>query len=236
MRGQPAENPLHGDEPPETIVIHDREARFEVDVRLGQKTGLFLDQRENRYRVAEFAAGLDVLNLFAYTGGFSIHAALAGARKVTSIDLAGPVNSAAQRNFALSQLESAHHRFVTADCFTYLASALSHGERYGLVIVDPPSFAPSKQARPRALDAYRRLNRMALDVTAPGGWLVSASCSSHISLADLMDVLASAGQHSSRTVQIVEIRGASSDHPTRPGFPEGQYLKLIIAAVGPSGG
>lgn len=227
---------LRGATPPPALEIHEHGARFEVDVHHGQKTGFFLDHRSNRVRVAELvtgrSGGADVLNLFAYTGGFSIHAALAGARRVTSVDIAAPAIAAARRNLAHNQLDPARHDLVTADCFAYLERAVRRGERHDLVIVDPPSFSPSQRTRQRALESYRRLNRLAAEVTAPGGWLVSASCSSHITRGDLIDdILARASERSGRGLRVIEIRGASSDHPTRPGFPEGAYLDLAIAAV-----
>lgn len=230
-RGGNVGHALRGDPPPDLVMIHEHGVRFEVDVRRGQKTGLFLDQRDNRRRVAELARDAQVLNLFAYTGGFSAHAAVAGARRVTSVDIAAPAMAAAARNFTASGIDPAGHRFITADCFDYLARAARAGERWDLVIVDPPSLAPSQKARPRALDAYRRLNRMAIAVTARGGWLVTASCSSHVAQPDLLEALAWACERGRRRPTIVDIRGASSDHPTRPGFPEGRYLDLIIARI-----
>jgi 23S rRNA (cytosine1962-C5)-methyltransferase len=222
---------LRGDEPPAQILIDELGARFEVDVRAGQKTGFFLDQRHNRQLVRELSAGAEVLNLFAYTGGFSVHAALGGARRVTSVDVARPAIEAAQRNFGHSGLRAADHVFAVEDAFEFLARAGARGERFDVVIVDPPSFAPSERARPRALRAYGKLDRLALDVVAPGGWLVSASCSSHVTAADMTAVLATAAAGARRRVRVVDVRGADRDHPVLPAFPEGNYLQALFAWV-----
>jgi 23S rRNA (cytosine1962-C5)-methyltransferase len=222
---------LRGDEPPAQILIDEHGARFEVDVRAGQKTGFFLDQRQNRRLVRELSAGAEVLNLFAYTGGFSVHAALGGARRVTSVDIARPAIEAARRNFGHSGLAADEHVFAAEDAFEFLARASARGERFDIVVVDPPSFAPSERARPRALRAYGKLDRLALDVVAPGGWLVSASCSSHVTGADMTAVLAAAAAAAGRRVRVVDVRGADRDHPVLPAFPEGSYLQALFAWV-----
>lgn len=210
------------------VAIVEGPARFDVDVRAGQKTGFFLDQRGNRARVAELAAGARVLNLCAYTGGFSIACGLAGAAQVTSVDLAPAAVAAADRHWRANRLPPDHHEAVVADCFAFLAEAAGRGRRWDVVIADPPSFAASEAARPTALAAYTRLNRASLAVTARGGVLVSASCSSHISEADLRAVVAAADDD--HRCRVVEARGADPDHPVRAGFPEGRYLKLLVVA------
>lgn len=216
---------------PDLVVIREGAARFEVDVRRGQKTGFFLDQRQNRALVAAHAAGVEVLNLFSYTGGFSVQAALAGAGHVTSVDLSAPAIEAARRNAARSGVADGAHDAVVADAFDFLADATARGRRWDLVIVDPPSFAPSEKARPRALRAYARLNEQALAVVAQGGLFASASCSSHVSEADLIAVLADAGRRAGRRLRLRHIVGAASDHPVLPAFPEGRYLTLLLADV-----
>lgn len=223
---------LAGSPPAEPItVVREYQARFEVDLESGHKTGLFLDQRENRRLTGELAAGARVLDVYSYTGGFAVHAALGGAREVTVVDSARPAVEAARRNFALSGLEPAGHRFVCADAFTFLADAAERGERFELIVVDPPSFAPSERARPRALDAYRSLQRAALALCEPGGFLMSASCSSHVSTRDLMAALDRAARDAGRRIRVLEVRGAASDHPVLPCFPEGDYLSFLMVAV-----
>lgn len=220
---------VYGDDPPQTIIIEEHGARFEVDVRRGQKTGFFLDQRENRRLVAGLAGGSTVLNLFGYTGGFSVHAALAGALRVTTVDIAAPAIEAAQRNFSLNGLNPKDHTFASEDVFRYMERIGS--ERFDIVICDPPSFAPNKQARGQALQAYRRLNTAAIGRVSQGGLLVTASCSSHITVEDMLEIVRSASTKSGRRVRVQQILGAGSCHPVRPAFPEGRYLKLLVVYV-----
>jgi 23S rRNA (cytosine1962-C5)-methyltransferase len=216
---------------PALVRIREGAAHFDVDVRAWQKTGFFLDMRANRARVGALARGARVLNLCAYTGGFSVLAGLGGAARVTSVDLAAPAIAAATAHWTQNGLAPASHVGVTADAFEFLERAAGRGERWDLVIADPPSFAASEAARPRALNAYERLNRLALAVTAPGGLLVSASCSSHVTEADLRAVVAAAAARPPREPRVLGAHGAAADHPTLPGFPEGKYLKLLISAV-----
>jgi 23S rRNA (cytosine1962-C5)-methyltransferase len=203
--------------------IHEDEARFTVDIRAGQKTGFFLDQRDNRRAIRRHAAGQTVLNLFSYTGGFSLHAALGGATRVTSVDIAPPAIANLQRNVALSGLPAAAHEAVATDAFDFLARAARDQRRWDLVIVDPPSFAPSERARPAALAAYRKLAAAGLAVTAPHGRFALASCSSHVTEADLLDQLATLAP-----LHLRAVAGAASDHPVLPAFPEGRYLKFLL--------
>jgi len=216
---------VRGD-PPIELAISEDDARFAVDVRAGQKTGFFLDQRDNRRLVRRHAAGQTVLNLFAYTGGFSLHAALGGAGRVTSVDLAPPAIAGLERNLALTGLPAAGHELVVGDTFEFLARAARQGRRWDLVIADPPSFAPSERTRPAALGAYRKLAAAALAVTEPGGRFALASCSSHITEADLLEQLA--GLAVDGTLRLRVAAGAASDHPVLPAFPEGRYLKFLL--------
>jgi 23S rRNA (cytosine1962-C5)-methyltransferase len=216
---------VRGD-PPAEIVIAEDEARFAVDVRHGQKTGFFLDQRDNRRSVRRHAAGLSVLNVFCYTGGFSLHAALGGATRVTSVDLAAPAIAAIERNLKLSNLPVDAHERVAIDAFEFFDQAIAQRRRWDLVIVDPPSFAPSEKARPAALKAYRRLVDAALEVTEPGGYLALASCSSHITETDLLTIAARP------LIRLRLLAGAASDHPVIPAFSEGAYLKFLLFDVG----
>ncbi len=217
--------------PPALVEIHEGAARFAVDVRAGQKTGFFLDQRRNRQLVAELAAGQRVLNVFSYTGGFSVHAALGGATRVTSVDIAAPAIAQAADNFRRSGLDPAVHEFVADDAFAFFTAATAARRTWDVVITDPPSFAPSEATRGRGLAAYRRIASAALDTVAPGGLLGFASCSSHITESDLLEVLAQAGAAAGRPLRLRAILGAASDHPTLPAFPEGRYLNFLLADV-----
>jgi 23S rRNA (cytosine1962-C5)-methyltransferase len=232
VRGARGRGQARGEgEVPAQVTIREGAARFDVDVRHGQKTGFFLDQRANRARVAALAHGAEVLNLFSYTGGFSLQAGLAGAARVTSVDLAAPAIAAADEHWRANGLPAARHEAVVADAFAFLEGAAARGRRWDVTIVDPPSFASSEAARPQALAAYLRLQRLGLAVTRADGLLVSASCSSHVHEADLRALVAEAGLGAGRDVVVVEARGADADHPTLPGFPEGRYLDLLVVAV-----
>jgi 23S rRNA (cytosine1962-C5)-methyltransferase len=216
---------VRGD-PPAELVITEDEARFAVDVRGGQKTGFFLDQRDNRRTICRHAAAQTVLNLFAYTGGFSLHAALGGATRVTSVDIAPPAIAQLEHNLALSGLAADAHERVAVDAFDFLVRAAKQHRRWDLVIADPPSFAPSERTRPAALAAYRKLAAAALAVTSPGGRFALASCSSHVTEADLLDQVTDLAP-----LQLRISAGAASDHPVLPAFPEGRYLKFLLFDV-----
>jgi len=217
--------------PVHEVQIKEGPANFFVDVRRGQKTGFFLDQRNNRSYVAGYAKGASVLNLFAYTGGFSVHAALAGARRVTTLDQAKPAIETARRNFELNGINEHLHGFIAADAFDFLAKTSRGRQRFDIVICDPPSFAPSAKSVPHAVRAYTKLNAAALSVVKTGGLLATASCSSHLTTPMLSAVLAEAARQQGRTVRTICTRGHAIDHPTLPGFPEGNYLSFLFVAV-----
>ncbi|MDB4937252.1 MAG: m5C1962 methyltransferase RlmI [Labilithrix sp.] len=222
-------------EEPKPIRVTEHGVPFMVDVLRGQKTGAFLDQRENRRRIGELVArrkraglGVRVLNLFSYTGGFSQRAALAGAI-VTSVDVAAKAHGTAQESFKLAGIDPSPHSFVSADAFAWLAEQKKKGNRWDVVISDPPSFAPSERAKPNAISAYRSLHRACADVLAPGGTFAAASCSSHISAEELLTTLDDIALGRS-DLRLVELFGPPPDHPSLPAFPEGRYLKLALLA------
>jgi 23S rRNA (cytosine1962-C5)-methyltransferase len=221
--------PLHGGPPPSPVEIRENDVKFAVDVVHGQKTGFFLDQRENRRAIRPFAAGVDVVNLFSYTGGFSVHAALAGARRVTSVDSAAAAVADARNNFALNGVDPARHQFDAEDAFAWLDRARADGRRYGLVVSDPPSFAPSEKALQKALTAYRDLHARALALVDEGGIFCAASCSSHVTMDAFVGTLMDASDKTRRPLRLLELRGQPADHPTPPAFPEGRYLKFVLA-------
>jgi 23S rRNA (cytosine1962-C5)-methyltransferase len=216
---------LHGGAPPNPVEIRENDVRFAVDVVHGQKTGFFLDQRENRRALQGWARDLEVANLFAYTGGFSVYAALAGARRVATVDSAAPAIEAARANFRLNGLDPEAHEFACEDAFAWLARQTG---RFGLVVTDPPSFAPSEKSVGRALSAYRDLNALALDAVKRGGLLAAASCSSHVGLEAFLGALRDAGEKARRPLRILEVRSQPADHPSLPAFPEGRYLKFVL--------
>jgi 23S rRNA (cytosine1962-C5)-methyltransferase len=218
-----------GGEPPATIIVREHGVPFVVDLRRGQKTGAFLDQRENRRRVGAMAKGKRVLNLFSYAGGFSLHAAIGGASHVTSVDIAAQAHGTAQASFRAAGVDARAHEFASADVFAFLEGARARGETWDLVISDPPSFAPNEKSRPRALAAYRTLHKAAAHVLAPGGTLCAASCSSHVDAEAFLSTLDDASL-GTRHLSLLELHGPPADHPTLGGWPEGRYLKFAVLA------
>ena len=220
-----------GATPAGEIEIRENGLRFGVDLLRGQKGGLFLDQRENRALVRTLSAGRRVLNLFGYTGGFSIYAAAGGARETVTVDVAAPAIAAARRNFERNGLPADPAQFVAEDAFTFLARAAAAGERFDLVVSDPPSFAPNRRALSTGLGAYRRLHRLCAGVTAPGGILCAASCSSHVDQDAFVASVHDGAREAGRRAELRELHGAAFDHPVVPQFPEGDYLKFAVFAL-----
>jgi len=205
--------------------------RFLVDLAHGQKGGLFLDQRENRERVGGLARGKSVLNLFGYTGGFSIYAAMNGATRTDTVDVAAPAIEDARRNFALNGLSTAEAGFHARDVFQFLTEALKAGDTWDIVVSDPPSFAPRKDALPAARNAYTRLHKLAALVTAPGGLLCAASCSSHMPRDEFLRTVEAGAHQAGRRWRLESMHGAAFDHPVIEAFPEGDYLKFAIGRI-----
>jgi 23S rRNA (cytosine1962-C5)-methyltransferase len=222
---------IWGASPPKNLVVREHGIQLYADLRGGQKTGLFLDQRENRRYVEGISAGRSVLNCFAYTGGFSLYALRGGASSVVSADIGKGLAAAAAANVALNGFDAARHDFVTADCFELLGRYADEGRRFDLVILDPPSFAKSRQSRFAAIRAYTRLNALALRCVAPGGLLASASCTSQVGPEAFKEMLAAAGASAGKRLQIIHEAGQPLDHPVPAHFPEGRYLKFVVARV-----
>ena len=219
---------LHGSTPPDEIVVREHGVPFVVDLARGQKTGAFLDQRDNRRRVGAMAQGRRVLNLFSYAGGFSLHAAFGGATRVTSVDIAARAHATAQKSFKLAGVEPQKHEFVAADAFAFLESARRNGRTFDLVVCDPPSFAPNERSVSRALSAYRSLHRACAGVLAKDGVLCAASCSSHVDMGAFLGTLDD--ESTGAELTILETFGPPPDHPTLPAWPEGRYLKFVVTA------
>lgn len=213
------------------IEVRENGLRFGVDLLRGQKGGLFLDQRDNRALVRTLAPGRRVLNLFGYTGGFSIYAAAGGARATVTVDAAAAAITAARRNFERNRLALDAAGFVAGDAFAYLERAARARERFDLVICDPPSFAPSRRALAAGLRAYRRLHRLSAAVTAPGGMLCAASCSSHVDREAFLATVRDGARDAGRRFELRELRGAGPDHPVVAQFPEGDYLKFAVGVL-----
>ncbi|NNJ11297.1 class I SAM-dependent rRNA methyltransferase [Chloroflexales bacterium ZM16-3] len=222
---------LWGELPPQDLVIQEHGLYFRADLWRGQKTGLFLDQRENRRTVESLAGGLSVLNCFAYTGGFSLYALRGGAAEVTSVDIGRGLAEAAEDNLALNHLEGGRHRFVTEDCFGLLDAYVKAGRRFQMLILDPPSFARAKGNAHAAMRAYARLNALAMRCVEPGGLLVTSSCTSQVGSEQFRAMLGEAAATAQRRAQIIYDVGQPADHPVPAAFPEGRYLKFVVARV-----
>jgi 23S rRNA (cytosine1962-C5)-methyltransferase len=222
---------LWGKTPPADLSVSEHGVRLFADPLRGQKTGLFLDHRENRRFVHGVARGLDVLNLFSYTGAFSVHAALGGAKRVTSVDTSAGAMDSARENFRLNGLDPDAHEFVTQDAFEYLDAAKRAGKRYDLVISDPPSFAKDKQQTPRALESYERLHGAVFRVTSTSGFVAAASCTSRVTPEAFRQTLANAATKNQRRFQIVHEAGQAIDHPVMAQHLEGRYLKFVVGRV-----
>jgi 23S rRNA (cytosine1962-C5)-methyltransferase len=220
---------ITGPPPSGPVRFRERGLVLEADVEHGQKTGHFLDQRDNRALVRSMAAGLDVLDVFASTGGFSVSAAAGGAASVHMVDQSEPAIRTAERNLAhntkLAEVRRCAHHSTVGDAFEVLARLAGREERFDLVIVDPPSFASNQGAVPRALAAYARLTRLALAVTKPGGTLVQCSCSSRVSTDDFVQTVLAAAASAGRDVHLTRRTGHAVDHPI--GFEHGEYLKAV---------
>jgi 23S rRNA (cytosine1962-C5)-methyltransferase len=219
-----------GVEPPALVEVFEGSARLLVDVRRGQKTGMFLDQRRNRLAAGGYAEDSRVLNCFSYSGGFGVHAALAGAREVINVDSSAAALDLAEENMALNGL-AAVHRAVEANCFDLLRHWSDENERFDLVVLDPPAFTKSRAAVPGALRGYKEINLRAIRMLAPMGILITCSCSQHIDDHTFKAMLANAAADAGREIRILEERGQGPDHPELPRAPETHYLTCIIAEV-----
>ena len=224
---------LHGRLPPRDLIIAEHGLRMQVDLFLGQKTGLFLDHRANRRFLGELCAGKRVLNLFSYTGAFSLYAARAGATSVTSVDISQPAARAARANFALNGLDPEQHEFLAEDVFEFLERTRQAGTSYDVVICDPPSFANSREQQKNALRAYVSVNSSGLRVLEPNGIYAAASCTAQVSSEAFRGVLAEAAVNAKRRLQVFHDAGHAPDHPIFVGHPEGRYLKFVVARALP---
>jgi 23S rRNA (cytosine1962-C5)-methyltransferase len=223
------DRPLWGHVPEEPVLIEEDGIRFFVHLREGQKTGFYLDQRENRRAVARLAADRRMLDAFCYTGGFGLQAARAGARSVLGVDMSAAALSLAHENTRLNGLEAVS--FVREDVFTYLQTLEKAGERFGLIVLDPPKFARARNAIEEAIRGYRRLQTLALHLLESDGILVTCCCSGLITMLMLEELLAQLAADTEREIQILERRGQASDHPVSVACPESNYLKCLISRV-----
>ncbi|HEY3247055.1 MAG TPA: class I SAM-dependent rRNA methyltransferase [bacterium] len=212
------------------VEIAEGPARFAVDIAGGQKTGFYLDQRENRLALAPYVRDAEVLDVFCYTGAFAIHAALDGARRVTAVDSSAEAVHLAASNAGLNGVED-RCEFVEANAFDELRRLVGEKTAYDVVILDPPPFAPTREAVERASAGYKEVNLRALRLLRPGGVLVTCSCSYHVGEALLLQIVAAAAADAHRDVRVIETRTQARDHPVHPAMPETAYLSCVVLEV-----
>ncbi len=222
---------IWGEEPPDTVQILEHGRKFLVDIKRGQKTGFYLDQRENRRRVAQYAPDRDMLNCFCYTGGFSVYAGAAGALRIVNVDTSRDALALARRNMALNGLAVADDEYVEGDVFQVLRAYRDQGRTFDLVVLDPPKFAVSQAQVQAATRGYKDINLLAMQILRPGGILATFSCSGLVSPDLFQKVVFGASVDAGRDVQILEKLTQASDHPILLSFPESEYLKGLICRV-----
>ena len=213
---------------PEPLIIRELGLKFYVDVEKGQKTGFYLDQRDNRRRVGELANDKDVLNCFCYSGGFSLSALQGGARSVLSVDSSAEALALARENVKLNNLAADRAEWLEADVFKSLRLMRDQGKSFDLIVLDPPKFAPTAHHAANAARAYKDINLWALKLLRPGGLLATFSCSGGVTADLFQKILAGAALDAGVTAQIVGRFAADGDHPAVLNFPEGEYLKGLL--------
>lgn len=224
--------PLYGPPPPEKIEIVENGLRFWVDLKSGQKTGFYLDQRCNRQRVRQLAAGRSVLNCFAYTGAFSVYALAGGAERVLSVDSSAEALALGEANLALNGLPAERAEWLAGDVFQVLRSLRDQGRGFDAIILDPPKFAPTAAQAQRAARGYKDINLLAFKLLRPGGLLFTFSCSGGVSAELFQKIVAGAARDAQVDARIVERLFQGPDHPVALNFPEGSYLKGLVCEVG----
>ena len=227
----PVTGVLAGERPPERLEIREGDCRFIVDVYSGHKTGFYLDQRENRALVSAYAAGREVLNCFAYTGGFGVRAVQGGAAQVTNVDTSEAALTLGQHNFALNGADVSRVRNLVGDAFQVLRQFRDAQRQFDLIILDPPKFATAHSQLERALAGYKDINLLAFKLLRPGGVLFTFSCSGLVSSDLFQKVVAGAALDAGREAQIVRRMTQAPDHPVALNFPEGEYLKGLVCQV-----
>jgi 23S rRNA (cytosine1962-C5)-methyltransferase len=228
LEGLPARSGILRGKLPAPLTIREHGLKFHVDVEKGQKTGFYLDQRDNRRRVGELANDKDVLNCFCYSGGFSLSALQGGARSVLSVDSSAEALALARENVKLNNLPEDRAEWLEADVFKSLRLMRDQGKSFDLIVLDPPKFAPTAHHAANAARAYKDINLWALKLLRPGGLLATFSCSGGVTADLFQKILAGAAMDANVTAQIVGRFAADADHPAVLNFPEGEYLKGLL--------
>ncbi len=233
LRGLEDGQIIYGEPISKTLTCRENGLYFEVDPIYGQKTGFFLDQRDNRARVEKLSRGKRVLNVFSYNGGFSLAAARGGATEVTSIDQSGPALESSKRNFALNAdvpaIAATKHLTIEDDAFKALAELIKQGKKYEVVIIDPPAFAVRRLQVKDALNAYGRLARLGINLLVPDGDIVLSSCSNPVRAEDFRQTVCTAAERTGRPLREITETSHALDHPLD--FADSRYLKCIFATA-----
>lgn len=222
---------LRGAPPPNPLWIHEHGLTFAVDLATGQKTGFYLDQRANRRRVGELAAGRSVLNCFCYSGGFSLYALRGGAASVLSVDASADALEQGRQNLAANALPASRADWLQGDVFHVLRDLRDRARKFDLIVLDPPKFAPTAAQAEKAARGYKDINLLAFKLLNPGGLLATFSCSGGISADLFQKIVAGAALDAGVNARIIDLLRQGPDHPVALNFPEGAYLKGIICQV-----
>lgn len=229
LEGLPEDDTVYlGEASPETI--DDGSLKYKIDFSSSQKTGFYFDQCDNREFIEKISSGKTVLDAFCNSGGFGMHAAKAGAGYVTFLDSSKSEIENAEKNFALNELAS-ETDYIVMDVFEYLQKCIDAGRTFDVVMIDPPAFAKSRKSIPAGLKGYAKLNKMAASCVGVNGYLVTSSCSHHISQEDFLEAVISGAAKADRKLQQVRFNSASLDHPSIPGMNETTYLKFAVFKV-----
>lgn len=231
LEGLPLQVELLDGALPEEVTIFEHGLRFKVDLVGGQKTGHFLDQRENHTALRGRVEGRRVLDLFCYSGSWSIHAGRYGAAEVTGVDISSGAIELARENAAANYLDQTC-QFEQADVFDYLRNLQQRKERFGTIVLDPPAFVKNKKKLAEAMRGYLTVNLRAMQLLEPGGYLLTCSCSHHLQRDMFIDLLRKGARQAGRQVHLLEMRGQAYDHPVLLACPETDYLKCAVLRVG----
>jgi 23S rRNA (cytosine1962-C5)-methyltransferase len=222
---------LAGKTAPQDLTVLEHGLRYRIDLERDLHTGLFLDQRDNRRDFQRLAAGQSVLNLFAYTGAFSVAAAAGGATRVTSVDVAGRYLDWAQENFRLNGIDPEGHEFIAGDCFVELDRLIEGGQSFDIVLMDPPSFSTTRKSRFTTSGGTADLVEKVLRLLPHGGLLITSSNHQRVDLADYLKELRKGSAAAGRVLQVIEVSGQSGDFLYPVSFPEGRYLKYVVSVT-----
>ena len=225
---KPQKGLLKGKEPPELLEIEEHGLRFWVDLKNGHKTGFYLDQRQNRQLVKQYGSGREVLNCFAYTGGFGLSALQGGAKHVTNVEDVGGLLKLQEKNFELNGFEPDRYANVKADVFGLLRQYRKEGRQFDLIVLDPPKFVEARNHLKRASRGYKDINRLAFSLLRPGGLLFTFSCSGLVKMDLFQKIVVDAALEAHREVQILQWMFQDADHPFKLHIPETLYLKGLI--------